>query len=95
MRLNRKTKIGAIGLAGLLASALSVGLVASAAAAAFDAAMEERAIALGFAVEELATLDEDRLADIIALFEADHDDETLQREVGAILEGDGDADPAG
>ena len=94
MIVNRKTRIGTIGLASLLAAALSVGLAASA-AAALDPAMEERAIALGFDAEALSALEEDRIAEIAALFEADHDDETLQREIGAILETVDDADDAG
>ncbi len=95
MSVTRKTKIGTIGLAGLLAAAFSIGLVASAAASPFDAEMEERFTALGFETEALADLDEAQLAEIAALFEGDHDDETLTREIGVILEGDDDTDSAG
>lgn len=95
MTVNRKTRIGAIGLASLLAAALSVGVAATAAAAPFDAAIEERAVALGFEMDRFDELDDARLAEILALFEADHDDETLQREIGAILEHGDDADDTG
>jgi hypothetical protein len=91
MSLNRKTRIGVIGLSGLLAAAVSVGLAATAAAATLAPAMEERFTALGFEAGALAVLDESRLAEIAALLEAEHDDETLTRELGAILEGDTDA----
>lgn len=95
MPVNRKTRVGAIGLASLLAAALSVGVAATAAAAPFDAAIEERAVALGFELDRFDTLDEARLAEILALFEADHDDATLQREIGAILDQGDDADTTG
>ena len=95
MPLNRKTRIGTIGLASLLAAALSVGVAATAAAAPFDAAIEERAIALGFEMDRFNDLDEARIAGILALFEADHDDETLQREIGVLLDQGDDADTTG
>lgn len=95
MTVTRKTKISAIGLAGLLAAALSVGLTASVAATTFDEAKQERVTALGFEAEALTALDEDKFAEIMALLEADHDDETLTREIGAILDSDGEDDTAG
>lgn len=91
MRVKRKTKIGAISLASLLAAAASIGLV-TAAAAGLDDALQERATTLGFDAEIFADLDEGTLAEIVALFEADHDDETLQRQVGGILDIEGAAD---
>lgn len=92
MLVKRKTRIGAISLGSLLAAAASIGLVTAASASSIDEAMEARAATLGFDAELFANLDEDTLAEIVALFEADHDDETLQREVGSILDVDGISD---
>ena len=95
MSVTRKTRIGAVSLAGLLAAALSVAAVTSAGASSFDAAKQERAEALGFPAEMFTAIDDDRMAEIVALFEADHDDETLQRELGAILDTEGEDDSTG
>jgi hypothetical protein len=95
MKLTRKTRIGTIGLGGLLAAALSVGFAAAVAAAPFDAAVEERVTGLGFDVAQFSGLDADRLGEIAALVEGDHDDETLRREIGAILETASEDEAAG
>lgn len=95
MPLNRRTRIGAIGLASLLAAALSVGVAATAAAAPFDAAIEGRAVAPGLEMDRFSDLDEARRAEILALFAADHDDETLRREIGVLLDRGDDADTTG
>lgn len=92
--LNRKTRIGTIGLASLLAAALSVGLAATA-AAGLAPEMEERLAGLGFEAGALGTLDAAQVAGIVTLLEAGHDDDTLMREIGAILDTDGEAAPTG
>lgn len=79
----------------LAALAAALGLGVAAASAGIDPALQERAAALGFEAQEWEALDPGHLAEITALFEADHDDEALRREIGAILERAGEEADAG
>ena len=80
------------------AVAATVALVlgtSSSASPVLDEALQGRVVELGLDLALFEGLDEARMAEIAALFDADHDDEALRAAIAAILEGDTTDSPAG